>query len=375
MLKWVAVDHAFERGDTAEEISIQFPWMDIYDPEDYIHHAEDDRDDDTETDFSVEEDEANDGEHDGEVSIEDGEIPPVDIRVDDIPRDITDYIYQSWNITPQQVDTIMQLISLAENGSTQWPLFYNYIEYGDDSDIRGYTATIFGATSGTGSLLRVFQQLKEIDPDHPLVVTYMDALEKARGGDITGLEGLAHVDGDPTKAVAKYSNWVPNGRAHLDHIQGDLATLEVDDRWRCAVWLAFLDLNWESATEFCNKTGPCADRPGPVLTSPLARGFMVDTSLNHGDCRWWDKADTWTCLWDEMESHPENERAWLKAFMKARRRVLRSGFESLDWSQSGDRVSLWLALLRDNNMSLQRPIVVENSSHNPPIWPPGLEIV
>ena len=369
MLKWVAVDHAFDRGESADDISAQFPWLDIYDPEDHDGSDSDSGDD------SADDSGDSGDDNDDEVSIEDGEIPPVDVTVADIPKDITDSIYQTWNVTPQQVDTMMQLISLAENGSTQWPLFYNYIEYGDDSNIRGYTTTIFGATSGTGSLLRVFEKLKEIDADHPLVVTYMDALEKARGGDITGLEGLAHVDGDPTKAVANYATWVPNGRAHLDHIQGDLATLVVDDRWRTAVWLAFLELNWESAAHFCNKTGPCADRPGPVLTTPLAKGFMVDTSLNHGDCRWWNQADTWTCLWDEMESQPETERAWLKAFMKARRRVLRSGFRSLDWSQSGDRVSLWLALLRENNMSLQRPILVENSSNMPPIWPPGLEIV
>lgn len=371
LMKWVAVNHAMERGASSDEIMRQFPWLDITDETDDdededIDIDEDEDDDDEDIDIDDEDDDEDD-------ALEDGEIGPTSHP--EIPRDITDTIYRTWGMTPIQIDTVMQLISLPENGSTQWPLFYNYIEYGDDHAVRGYTTTIFGATSGTGSLLRVFQHLREIDPDHPLVVTYMDAMERAKGGDITGLEGLAHVDGDPTRAKADYSKWEANGRAHLDHIQGDLATLEVDDRWRQAVWRAFLELNWESAAHFCYKTGPCADRPGPYLSTALAQGFIVDTSLNHGDCRWWNDAKTWTRIWDLMESHPEDERAWLKKFMKARKAVLKSGFQGLDWSKSGDRVELWRTLLRDGNMNLDRPIRVADSTHTPPIWPSGLEIL
>lgn len=367
LMKWISVKHAIERDATAEELCQQFPWLDVYDDDD--DDDDDDEDDDDESDeaisFTTEEEE--DLENNTQTNLEHP----------DIPKEITDTIYQTWDLVPEQVDTIMKLISLPENGSSEWPLFYNYIEYGDDHALRGYTTTIFGATSGTGSLLEVFKELKDIDPDHPLVVTYMDALENAKGGDITGLEGLAHVNGDPTKAKANYDNWTKNGRTHLDHIEGDLAKLEVDDRWKRAVWRAFLRLNWESAAHFCNKTGPCTERPGPVLESPLAKGFIVDTSLNHGDCTWWNSAPTWKAIWDAMDPEnvqPRSERHWLKKFMKARKQVLRSGFQGLDWSKTGDRVNLWRDLLRCDNMTLQRPFHVVESTHQPPIWPHNLFI-
>lgn len=361
LMKWVAVKHAIERGDDVNQLRIQFPWLDLYDS---------DEESDEESEYlpdklpDIPEYDPRDLQPTGSIE-----------RCIDIPKEITGSIQETWNLTPEQVDTIMRLISLPENGSTEWPLFYNYIEYGKDSAIRGYTTTIFGATSGTGSLLEVWKELRDIDPDHPLVVKYMDAIEKAKGGNIEGLEGLANVEGDPTKAVAKYSNWTPNGRTHLDHIEGDLARLDVDESWKRAVWRAFLRLNWESAAHFCNKTGPCEERPGPILETPLAKGFIVDTSLNHGDCRWWNSSDTWTAIWDEMDDvHPETESAWLKKFMKARKRVLKSGFQGLDWSKSGDRVDLWRDLIREDNMDLERPIYVISSSHNPPIWPPDLVI-
>jgi hypothetical protein len=373
LMKWVAVKHALDRCDTVDELSMQFPWLDLYDDSTDVSDDESDDDDD---------EEENDDEGQLDESREQGEIPLLELsRVPgvtmhpEIPQEIAETIYNTWGMTPDVVDTVMQLISVAENGSSQWPLFYNYIEYGDDHAVRGYTTTIFGATSGTGSLLEVFKELQAIDPDHPLVVTYMDAMEHAKGGDISGLEGLAHVGGDPTKATAKWSNWTKNGRTHLDHIEGDLARLEVDDRWRRAVWRAFLRLNWVSAAHFCNKTGPCETRPGPLLTSRLAKGFLVDTSLNHGDCRWWNDAETWTAIWDEMSHHPADEKKWLRAFMKARRTVLRSGFQGLDWSKSGDRVTIWLDQLRDGNMDLERPIYVTNSTQSPPIWPDDIVIL
>jgi len=377
LMKWVSVKHAIHRGDSPEELALQFPWLDLYESdEDSSDDSEDDTGDDSDGDTLEHISEGDEGTYEAD----DDRFKPIDADIPDctphpdIPQEISDTIYATWGLTPEQVDTIMQLVSLPENGGTQWPLFYNYIEWGKDSDIRGFTGTIFGATTGTGSMLEIWKELKQLDPDHPLVVKYMDAMESAKGGNISGLEGLAHVNGDPTKAVAKYSNWTPNGRTHLDHIMGDFATMDVDETWRRAVWRAFLRLNWESAAHFCNKTGPCAERPGPVLTTPLSKGFIVDTSLNHGDCRWWATSDTWGAIWNEMDSHPSSETSWLKKFMKARRRVLRSGFQGLDWSKSGDRVSLWKSLLNDGNTDLDRPIEIPPSTHTPPIWPPNLVI-
>jgi hypothetical protein len=301
--------------------------------------------------------------------------PPV-LSNPKIPHKAADAIGGIMGLDVEQIDTIMQLVALPENGTNRWWDFYNYIEYGDDASIRGFTTTIFGATTGTGSLLKVFDALATIDPKHPLL-KYHAALRKAKGGSIKGLEGLAHVGGDPTKAKAKYDAYTPNGRTHLDHIRGDLATLSnTDASWQLAVWTAFIELNWKSAADFCAKTGACATRPGPVLKTPLAKGFLVDMSLNHGDARYWKDADTWTCVFKKMNITAKmSERAYLGELMAARHAVLRSGYAGLDWSNTGDRCLIWLDLLKKKNHALRRPIDVPDSTSVPyPIWQKGTSI-
>jgi len=347
LFKWAAVHHALERGATIDELQTMFPWLDL----------------------------ANETSPEPTPDLPEPEPVP-DLSHPDIPTEALESIWTLTKLLPSQVDTIMALVSCAENGASNWPLFYNYIELGPDAveSGRGYTTTIFGACSGTGSLQKVFDHLKTIDPTHPLVVTYHDAMQRAIGGDVSEIWGLGHVGGDPEAAVPDWSKWTKNGRTHLNHIDGDLARLPLDDdAWRRAVWKAFMELNWVSAEAFCSKTGPAVDRPGPVLTSPIARGILVDTSLNHGDARYWKTSPTWKVIFENMTEHPEDERAWLAAFLEARKKVLKSGYAQLDWSMSGSRCDLWLDLLGKGNMDLSRPIEVANSTAEPhPIWPNGL---
>lgn len=339
LLKWVAVHHAIERGDSNTLLRAQFPWLNLVD--------------------------------------DSGSVMP-SLTHENIPSDALQKIWKLCKLAPDQVDTIMSLVSCAENGSSNWPLFYNYIELGPDAvqSGRGYTTTIFGACSGTGSLRKVFHHLKKINPNHPLVTKYYDGMMSAAGGSVEGIEGLAHVGGDPTKAVPDWSKWTKNGRTHLDHIEGDLATLPLDDQeWRLAVWRAFIDLNWVSAEAFCSKTEGAADRPGPVITSAIGKGIMVDTSLNHGNAYYWKESPTWTIVFQTMgtDVNLTDEKAWLTAFLKARKKVLQSGIDQLDWSKSGSRCDIWLDLLDKENMTLSRPIAIHNSSATPhPIWPDGL---
>jgi len=218
--------------------------------------------------------------------------------------------------------------------------------------------------------------LKKIDPKHRLL-KYHAALKKVKGGSSKGLTGLAHVNGDHTKAKADYATYVSNGRAHLDHIQGDLATLpNTDPAWQLSVWRAFIKLNWESAAGFCAKTGEYASRPGPVLTTPLAKGFIVDMSLNHGDCRYWNVADTWTVVTKGMKDiNATDETTWLTDLITTRRKVLQSGYASLDWSKTGDRCLLWMDLVQKNNSTMKRPIHLASSTATPyPIWQAGLKL-
>lgn len=296
-------------------------------------------------------------------------------QINGLPRIVADEMchkYTTFGLTPEMIDTIQSLVACPENGSSNWPLFLNYIEYGDDASIRGYTATLFGACSGTGDLYKVFKNLQRVNPDHPLC-RYIPALKNTRRGDLTGIEGLAHVHGDPTKAKADWSKWTSNGRTHLDHIEGDLARLPLDDEdWARAVWMTYDQEYWTSAADFCLKRGSCRDRPGPVLTTPLAFGLMVDTSLNHGPAWYWKEEETWQRIFNKMHHANGDVEAcdWLKDFLQARRRVLRSGFMGLDWSTSGDRCSIWNDLLDEGNWTLKRPIHIATSSKN--IWPKHL---
>ena len=50
------------------------------------------------------------------------------------------------------------------------------------------------------------------------------------------------------------------------------------------------------------------------------------------------------------------EKEWLDDFMKTRRQMLKSGFEHLDTSKTGDRCRLWRELLKNGNTTLATPI-------------------
>ena len=95
---------------------------------------------------------------------------------------------------------------------------YNYIEDLDDG--RGYTTTLYGACSGTGDLLMIFDVIKRLDSKHSLL-KYYPALSKAEGDDTTGLKGL----------------------------EKDIPALGRDAVWRQAVWEIYVKLYWAFVEE------------------------------------------------------------------------------------------------------------------------------
>lgn len=56
------------------------------------------------------------------------------------------------------------------------------------------------------------------------------------------------------------------------------------------------------------------------------------------------------------DAHALDEKAWLSDFMLTRRQLLKSGFQDLDTSKTGDRCMLWKALVDTHNLSLARPV-------------------
>jgi len=218
----------------------------------------------------------------------------------------------------EQADTILSLISLPENSSTEWWKQYNYAEWLGDG--RGLTATLFGACSGTGGLLMIVQELQKINSKHKLV-KYVPALKKAKGEDRSGLEHLAE----------------------------DIHSIGNDKEWQAAVWRVYINLYWNFARNFSDKF---INRPGAKLTSPLTRGFMVDTSLNHGA-----NLESFAPILNKMKNKNETDEAtWFLDFVEARRQLLKSGFQDLDTSKTGDRCTLWADLFKQGNTLLDRPI-------------------
>ena len=238
-----------------------------------------------------------------------------------VPASAVDALKGSF--TAAQLDVVMQLISLPENGHPKWYDTYGYIEFLGDG--RGFTSTIFGACSGTGDLYMVFEELAkdpERSPACDKLLKYKKALKGKRGDDIEGIEGIKPL-------ISK---------------MGD------DPAWRRAVWKVYVDLYWRQAVEWCGKKGQAARRPGPVLTLPASRGFMVDSYINHGSY------ESMMYIVKRMKNAgSKDEAAWVRDFADARKKILKSGYEDLDTSKTGDRCELWKALLRDNP-GLQLPI-------------------
>jgi hypothetical protein len=243
-----------------------------------------------------------------------------------VPRDALPELTKLTGMTDKQIDVVLQLISLPENGHPRWHANYDYIEFLGDG--RGFTVTLYGACSGTGDLAMIFDELARISPRSAAcdeLLTYHDQLRKKRGDDIKGIE--------PIKRI--------------------IQTLGDDPAWRKAVWKVYVKLYWRFAMDWADKRGACARRPGPVLALPVSRGFMVDVAINHG-------AD-YESVMEIVKRMPEgarndkNELTWLRAFADARQAMLRSGYQHLDTSRTGDRCQLWKALAASGNTALTTP--------------------
>ena len=43
----------------------------------------------------------------------------------------------------------------------------------------------------------------------------------------------------------------------------------------------YIQVYWSFVAQFCNKTQDSINRPGPVIETPLVKGFVADTAINH----------------------------------------------------------------------------------------------
>jgi chitosanase len=89
---------------------------------------------------------------------------------------------------PRKKDIAMQIVSTAENSSTNWRAQFGYIE--DIKDGRGYTAGIIGFCSGTSDMLALVQEYSRRKPGNVLE-KYLPALRSVNGS-------ASHAGLDPT---------------------------------------------------------------------------------------------------------------------------------------------------------------------------------
>ena len=250
--------------------------------------------------------------------------PPSSPSDTHIPREVVTRL-ESIGYDESSADTILSLISLPENSTTSWWTNYNFAKCLGDG--RGWTVSLFGACSGTGDLVLILEELQKINPNHKLC-KYIHPMKKTLGDDITGLENLGK----------------------------DIVYMGDDEEWQRAVWKIYIRLYWNFANDFSNKTGACEKRPGPKMTLPVTRGFMVDVCINHGP-----DLSSFTPILRKMRNKSEpDELKWILDFCDARRQLLKAGYQSLDTSGTGDRCVLWADIIKAKNLQLERPIYCSN---------------
>ena len=210
-------------------------------------------------------------------------------------------------MTRKQVNTVLSLVSIPENGDTKWWKHYNFIQ--NIHDGRGFTVSIVGFCTGTGDFIQVLQNLQQINPSHTLV-KYVDTVKDKTGDDTSGLEGLE----DDVKKIGNE-----------------------DHQFNKAVWNVIQTLYWDPAIDFCDKRG---------MKSALAKYIVYDTLLNIGSL-------------DAFQNIPgKDEKEKISSFLDIKHNQLQSGkFGSSDDSQN--RVGMQKKLLSDGNFDLKTPMHVQ----------------
>ncbi|TMW69425.1 hypothetical protein Poli38472_001581 [Pythium oligandrum] len=225
-----------------------------------------------------------------------------ELRVNRFPFDAI-----SGNVTLEQLDTIMSLVSIAENNKAEWWENYDYCE--DRENGRGYTVSLVGFCSGTSDLLQIVRYVEKADPDHPLA-QFVDALKTVDGTDSTkGLTSLC--------ASVRSSN---------------------DKTWQSAVWKGIKREYWEPATRWAYEHG---------LTSALAKGFLLDVALNHGA----EGLDLIAGPLSSVDAMEIGEATYLEDYMNSRANLIAAKGEP-----ASERVAMWQTILTEGNLELERPV-------------------
>ncbi|DBA03938.1 TPA: hypothetical protein N0F65_010591, partial [Lagenidium giganteum] len=214
----------------------------------------------------------------------------------------------------RDLDTIMSLVSIAENGETNWARKYDYCE--DIGDGRGFTVSLVGFCSGTGDLLDVFRNIKRLSPNHVLT-SFIPALEK--------------VNGSPS-------------HSGLEQLCASIA-LNGDQVYQRAVWDSVKKLYLDPAIAWATKK---------KLRSTFSKGFLFDVALNHGT-EGLEQIASFVQKDMKAPSEGGDEVEYMQAYIQARIFVVQYIDKLVDNGQD-DRMKMWKTILDKKNLKLQRPL-------------------
>ncbi len=221
----------------------------------------------------------------------------------------------SGGLTAQQADAILSLSSIAEHSDPSWWSYYGDVEIvggtGPGGDGNGYTFGLGGFTSADGDGLWLVKDLQKLNPDHPLVVRYLSALEKVNGtSSVAGLDGFAPL----------------------------IKSLQDDNDYRQANWHALIHWFW----------GPAMNKAAELgLKYPISKGQLYDIQLNAGDLTILSKV---TAL---PPSRGGGEKAWLVDLQAQWMHVIDTGGPGYE---GNCRAQMYKAILDEGNLNLDRPL-------------------
>lgn len=218
---------------------------------------------------------------------------------------------------PHKKDIAMQLLSSAENGSTDWRAQYGYIQ--DIEDGRGYTAGIVGFCSSCGDMLMVVQDYTQFEPNNVLA-KYIPALQQVYGSS-------SHAGLDPTFV----SDWKEAAR---------------DPTFQLA----------QNSTIDTVYFDPAVTKAMADGLTPLGQFIYFDAIVMHGsgkDPASFDSIRSKALSLAKTPAQGGNETMYLNAFLDVRKSVMLSDPAHADTSRIDTEQRL---LLEQGNVNLTAPL-------------------